>query len=202
MNWRFVLGAILGIAALLVLGAGYLSTGSEVTCAESEPNEDIQLRCSFVVAAAPEAVWEAFTRTGEPRAFYFDAVLEAEMRPGGSWRFVTDDRERLLAGGKILTLEPPHRFAQTFAAADLDEPPSRITVELEGLDAGCRVVLVHDRFPGRTETYQRFRRAHPLALSALKSLLETGELPLRARLYTAIFKPGMKLFTVRADPWE
>jgi hypothetical protein len=106
LHWRFVLGAILGIAALLVLGAGYLFTGSEVTCAESEPNEDIQLRCSFVVVAAPEAVWEAFTRTGEPRAFYFDAVLEAEMRPGGSWRFVTDDRERLLAGGKILTLEP------------------------------------------------------------------------------------------------
>ncbi len=202
LRWRFALGAALALAALLVLGAGYLFTGSEVTCDETGPKEGIRLRCSFVVAAAQEAVWEAFTTTGEPRAFYFDAVLEAEMRPGGSWRFVTEDRERLLAGGEILTLEPPFRFAQTFAAADLDDPPSRITVELEALDAGCRVVLLHDRFPGRTATYKRFRRAHPLALSALRSLLETGELPLRVRLYTAIFKPGMKLFTVRADPWE
>ncbi len=185
-----------------MLGVAYVFSGSEVACAEAERTEDTHLRCTFIVAAPPEAVWEAFTRTGEPRAFYFDAVLEAEMRPGGPWRFVTDDRERLLAGGEILALEPPRRFAQTFAAADLDDPPSRITVELEPLGAGCRVILVHDHFPGETGTYKRFRRAHPLALSALKALLETGELPLRARLYTAIFKPGMKLFTVRSEPWE
>ncbi|MFQ5528532.1 MAG: SRPBCC domain-containing protein [Thermoanaerobaculia bacterium] len=192
----------MGLAALFVLGVGYMFSGSEVACTEAERAEDIHLRCAFVVAAPPEAVWEAFTRTGEPRAFYFDAVLEAEMRPGGLWRFVTDNRERLLAGGKILALERPRHFAHTFAAADLDDPPSRITVELEPLDPGCRVTLVHDRFPGETGTYRRFRRAHPLALSALKSLLETGELPLRVRLYTAIFKPGMRLFTVRAEPWQ
>ena len=200
--WRLVLGAVLSLAALLVLGVAYLFSGSEVACAEAARAEDPQLRCAFVVAAPPEAVWEAFTRTGEPRAFYFDAVLEAEMRPGGRWRFVTDDRQRLLAGGEILTIEPPRRFVQTFAAADLDDPPSRITVEIEPLGAGCRVTLVHDRFSGQTNTYKRFRRAHPLALSALKSLLETGELPLRARLYTTIFKPGMKLFTARAEPWN
>ena len=71
-----------------------------------------------------------------------------------------------------------------------------------GQTKGCRVSLVHDRFQRRTATYRRFRRAHPLALSALKSLLETGELPVRARLYTALFKPGMKAFTVRAEPWD
>ena len=64
------------------------------------------------------------------------------------------------------------------------------------------MILVHDRFPGKTPTYRRFRRAHPLALSAMKAHLETGNLPIRARLYTIIFKPGMKLFTTRAEPWE
>ncbi len=124
------------------------------------------------------------------------------MRPGGRWRFVTDDRQRLLAGGEILALEPPRRFVQSFVAADLDDPPSRISVELTPTATGTRVVLVHDGFDRRTTTYRRFRRAHPLALSALESLLETGRLPFRARLYTAIFKPGMKLATVRAEPWE
>lgn len=197
---RRLLWTVLGLTAGVLLGVVWLFSGSEVACVESEGSGGPRLQCDFVVAAPVEAVWEAFTQTGEPRPYYFDAVLEAEARPGGRWRFLTDDRERLLAGGEVLEVAPPHRFQQSFAAADLADPPSRITVELEALEGGCRVSLVHDRFPGKTATYRRFRRAHPLALSALKSWLEEGELPIRARLYTAIFKPGMKLFTVRAEP--
>ena len=99
-------------------------------------------------------------------------------------------------------LEPPRLFVQSFAAADLDDPPSRITIRLDPRPDGTRVLLTHDGFAHRTQTYRRFRRAHPLALGALKSLLETGRLPLRARIYTALFKPGMKLATVRAEPWR
>ena len=200
--WKRVAVAALGLAALVVAGSVFLFTGSEVTCEELTGDDGPWLRCAFEVAAPPENVWEALTRTGEPQPHYFDAVLEAEMRPGGRWRFLTDDRERFLAGGEILAIEPPRRFAHTFRAADLDDPPSRVTVELEETAGGCRVTLVHDRFPRKTTTYRRFRRAHPLALSALKALLETGELPIRARLYTALFKPGMKTFTVRAEPWD
>ena len=201
-RWRYVLGAALVVGVLPVLGFAFLFSGSEVVCSETAGSEEPRLGCTFKVAASPQEVWDALVRTGEPRPFYFDAVLEAEMFPGGRWRFVTDDRERLLAGGRILALEPPSRLVQTFRAADLDDPPSRITVELEPLGDDCRVTLVHDRFPRPTRTYKRFRRAHPLALSALKSLLENGELPLRTRIYTAIFKPGMKLFTVWAEPWS
>lgn len=179
-----------------------LFSGSAVSCDEGAAADAPELRCAFDVAAAPEEVWRAFTLTDTPRPHYFDAVLEAEMRPGGRWRFVTDDRERLLAGGEILELEPPRRFVHSFAAADLDDPPSRIAVTLEPLPAGTRVLLVHDGFARRTTTYRRFRRAHPLALSALQSLLDTGRLPVRARIYTALFKPGMKLATARAEPWD
>ncbi len=197
LGW--VVAALAAAAGLVLL---FLTTGTAVECAESAPRAAPALRCELDVAAPAAAVWESFTRTETPQPHYFDAVLQAEMRPGGRWRFVTDDRSRLLAGGEILELEAPRRFVQTFAAADLDDPPSRISVELTPIPGGTRVLLVHDGFAGRTATYRRFRRAHPLALSALKSLLETGRLPLRARLYTAIFKPGMKLATVRAEPWE
>ena len=191
-----------GLAAIVALAGLFLFGGAAKVCAETEGPGGPRLRCQLEVAAPPTAVWRAFTRTETPRPHYFDAVLQAEMRPGGRWRFVTDNRERLLAGGEILELEPPRRFVQSFSAADLDDSPSRITVELTPAGGGTRVLLVHDGFAGRTTTYRRFRRAHPLALTALKSLLETGRLPLRARLYTAIFKPGMKLATVRAEPWD
>jgi len=189
------------LLAFLLSGAVFLFTGSRVQCEEIEDYRGLRLECVFDIAASTEVVWTSLTRTGEPLPYYFDAILEAEMRMGGRWRFLTDDRERLLAGGEITAVQPPSRFQQTFEAADLDDPASRITVDLHETDSGCRVTLTHDRFPRRTETYRRFRRAHPLALSALVSLLEEGELPLRARLYTLIFKPGMKLLTVRAEPW-
>lgn len=199
---RRLLWTAAAILVAAVAGGAALFSGSVVECTEQPADAAPALRCAFDVAAEPAAVWAAFTRTGEPRPYYFDAVLQADLRPGGRWRFVTDDRQRLLAGGEVLAFEPPHRFAQTFAAADLDDPPSRITVELEPAPGGTRVVLVHDGFARETATYRRFRRAHPLALSAMKAVLETGELPLRARLYTLIFEPGMKAFTVRAAPWE
>ena len=196
---------IAALAALtvcaVVAGAAFLFTGSTVACTESPRDGAPALGCAFAVAASPEEVWAAFAATGQPRPYYFDAVLQADLRTGGRWRFVTDDLQRLLAAGEILAFEPPRRFAQTFAAADLDDPPSRITVELAPAAGGTRVLLVHDGFAARTATYRRFRRAHPLALSAMKAVLEPGELPLRARLYTAIFEPGMKVFTVRAEAW-
>ncbi len=195
-------GIAFSLAAIVALGAVFLFSGSSAVCTEIVQGGAPRLRCKLDMAAAPETVWEAFTRTGEVRPHYFDAILEAEMRPGGRWRFVTDDRQRLLAGGEILVLEPPRRFVQSFEAADLDDPPSRITVELRPVSTGTEVILIHDGFASRTRTYRRFRRAHPLALGALASLLETGRLPLRTRIYTAIFKPGMKLATVRAEPWD
>ncbi|MEE8523162.1 MAG: SRPBCC domain-containing protein [Thermoanaerobaculia bacterium] len=200
---RRLLATALVLAAGFVAGSIWLFSGSVVTCEERMAADDgPSLLCAFEVGALAEAVWDAFTRVGEPRRQYFAAILEAEMRPGGRWRFVTDDRERFLAGGEVLAIDRPRRFAHSFQAADLADPPSRVTVEIEETSGGSRVTLVHDRFPGKTATYRRFRRAHPLALSALKSLLETGELPLRARIYTALFKPGMKMFGVRAEPWE
>lgn len=193
------LAAFLGL--LLFAGAALFS-GSAVACDELTGAAGPSLRCGFTVAASREAVWDAFVRTGEPRRHYFDAVLQADLRPGGRWRFVTDDRARLLADGEILTLDKPRRFVHTFRAADLDDAPSRIAVELDPVPEGTRVTLRHDGFAGETTTYRRFRRAHPLALSALKTLLERGELPWRARVYTWLFKPGMKTFTVRAEPWQ
>ncbi len=200
MRNRLIVAALV-IGGLVVLGPVLLFTGSVVGCEELEDAAPA-LRCVFTVAAPPEKVWEAFTTTDEPQRHYFDAVLQAEKWPQGRWRFVTGDRRRLLAGGEILAFEPPRRFEQTFRAADLEDPPSRITVEIAPAPGGSRVSLVHDRFAEKTTTYRRFRKAHPLALSALKALVETGELPIRARIYTFLFKPGMNLVKARAEPWD
>jgi uncharacterized protein YndB with AHSA1/START domain len=187
-----------GFAALLVWG---LFSGSAAGCERAGTEAAPELRCAFEVAAPREEVWTAFVETEVPRSYYFDTVLQAELETGGRWRFVTEDRGRLLASGEIVELEPPARLELTFAAADLEDAPSRLAIGLEAVDGGTRVEVTHGAFAGETATFRRFRRAHPLALSAMKSVLETGRLPWRARIYTAIFKPGMKWATVRAEPW-
>ena len=120
--WKRLAVLALAFAALGLLGSVLLFSGSEVECVEGAAERGLELRCDFDVAASPLAVFEAFTATGEPRPFYFDAVLEAEMRAGGRWRFVSEDLKRLLASGKVVVIEPPRRFVQTFEAADLDDP--------------------------------------------------------------------------------
>jgi uncharacterized protein YndB with AHSA1/START domain len=192
------------ILALAMAGGVFLLfTGSTVECAEVADREGgPALRCAFDVAAPPVEVWQAFTTTEVSRPYYFNAVLQGDLRAGERWRFVTDDRERLLAFGEVLAVAPPHLFQQSFIAADLEDPPSRVTVEIEEVPGGSRLTLTHAGFGTETATYRRFRRAHPLALSALASFVEDGELPLRTRFYTLLFEPGMKIFTVRAEPWE
>lgn len=103
--WRWGLGTA-GVAAAVAAGGVFLFSGSAVACAEERGGAGLALRCAFDVAAAPDAVWTAFAATDEPRPYYFDAVLQADLRPGGRWRFVTEDRSRLLAAGKILAFEP------------------------------------------------------------------------------------------------
>jgi hypothetical protein len=94
------------------------------------------------------------------------------------------------------------RVAGTFCHLDRAAGPPRSSRLRPSVDGETRVEVTHGAFAGETATFRRFRRIHPLALSAMKSVLETGRLPLRARIYTAIFKPGMKWATVRAEPWD
>lgn len=201
-SWRRVLWVTVAAAGFSAFLAWFLFSGSVAGCERAGTAAAPELRCAFEVAAPRQEVWTAFVETEVPRSYYFDTVLQAELEAGGRWRFVTEDRGRLLASGEIGELEPPARLELTFAAADLDDAPSRLTIWLEAVDGGTRVEVTHGAFAGETATFRRFRRAHPLALSAMKSVLETGRLPWRARIYTAIFKPGMKWATVRAEPWD
>ena len=112
---------VAALVAAVVLVLLLLTTGTAVECAEAEGPGRPELRCDFIIARPAAEVWEAFARTDTPQPHYFDAVLQADMRPGGRWRFVTDDRKRLLAGGEILELQPPQRLA---ALSPNHKPPA------------------------------------------------------------------------------
>jgi hypothetical protein len=56
-----------------------------------------------------------------------------------------------------------------------DDPPSRVTWEIEPLGDTCKLTLLHDDFPSETRTFRSVGPGWPAILSSLKSLLETGE---------------------------
>jgi uncharacterized protein YndB with AHSA1/START domain len=71
--------------------------------------------------APRERVWKAFTdpeiipRWWGPKGT-LTTVVEMDVRPGGSWRYVSraPDRDDVTFHGEYLAIEPPERFEWTF----------------------------------------------------------------------------------------
>jgi hypothetical protein len=57
-----------------------------------------------------------------------------------------------------------------------DEPPSRVTWDIAAQDGGyCSVGVAHDQLEGSPKTAESVAGGWMLVLSALKTLLETGQ---------------------------
>jgi uncharacterized protein YndB with AHSA1/START domain/DNA-binding transcriptional ArsR family regulator len=93
------------------------------------------------------------------------------------WEAITDPD--LTFAGEVVDADPPERLVMRWSFRrnhpDSDDPPSRVTWEIEPRGNTCRLTVVHDNFPYATETFKSLAAWWPLVLSSLKSLLETGE---------------------------
>jgi len=91
-------------------------------------------------SAAPEKVWEAYTRPELLRTWlgYGEFVTcEMDIRPGGSFRWVWQLPEFTMGiHGEVLEVEAPRLLVTTEHMTDTDYPPTTNTVELEPLDGG------------------------------------------------------------------
>ena len=131
----------------------------------------------------PEQLWQAITDPAFTRRYFFQTRLEGTCRPGESIRYLLPNDE-VAVEGEVLEAEPPKRLVTTWSFRNdpelVEDPPSRVTWEIEPLDGMCKLTLVHDDFVTETRTFESVVSGWPLVLSSLKSLLETGE-PLPAR---------------------
>jgi len=139
-----------------------------------------QLYQVFIRAIA-EQIWDAITKPEYTERYFHGAHVEntadrhvAHGPDGSDW-----------GDGLVLEFDPPRRLVHEWRSAyDPElarEEPSRVTWEIEPQEGGyCKLVVTHDRLEGAPKTAASV--AGPgwmYVLSALKTLLETGE-PLHA----------------------
>jgi uncharacterized protein YndB with AHSA1/START domain len=117
--------------------------------------------------APRELVWKAFTdpelipRWWGPRGTT-TTVAEMDVRPGGTWRYISraPDRDDVTFHGEYLEVEPPKRFKWTFL------------FEVEGLgDQGGPETFTFENVDGKTKVMSR---GHFGSVEEIEAALATG----------------------------
>ena len=129
------------------------------------------------IAAQAETVWKALL-DGEFTRQYWAAENVSDWQPGSVWEHRRNDAARSVAVvGAVLEAEPPKRLVLSWADPKdkaRKEGHSRVTFEIEPVDAMVRLTVTHDELEAGSDMQRRVSQGWPRVLASLKSLLETG----------------------------
>jgi len=146
------------------------------------------------IKTSPERLWQAITDTEMRRKWNFGAIVVSDWGPGSRYEGFGGGTKIL--EGENLEVDPPRRLVQHFRALwgeDVkSEGTSRVTWEIEQIGDSCRLMVTHDQL--REGANAQLYGGWPMALSGLKTLLETGEM---------LTTPGsLRFASESADPVE
>jgi uncharacterized protein YndB with AHSA1/START domain/DNA-binding transcriptional ArsR family regulator len=133
------------------------------------------------IRATPEAIWRALTESDFTTRYWYGSTVHSDWTAGAPWELRTA-QGKLGITGEVLVAEPPSRLVVTYKQAwgGVDEPPSRVTFEIEAAGPGVqKLTLVHETEPGTSTQIADVAAGWPFIIAGLKTLLETGE-PLAA----------------------
>ncbi len=130
------------------------------------------------IRTTPEKLWEAITDTRFTRQYFFGATVDSDWRPGAALNYaLPDGRTPFFA--TIEAIDPPRRLVHSFRSnPEMDgsqDPPSRVTYEIEPLGPTCLLRLTHEHFAGESVVTKGTHEGWQIIFSGLKTLLETGE---------------------------
>ena len=108
-------------------------------------------------------------------------MLDVDLRPGGTLRYLSPDRSRVFIAGEVLEVDPPRRFRHTYIFTMAPDPVTEVTWELEEVAGGCQVTLTHAGWTVEKEA-KKHEAGWAEILGLLKSELETGNIPTKTKL--------------------
>jgi uncharacterized protein YndB with AHSA1/START domain len=110
--------------------------------------------------------------------YFFGSKVESTWKAGSPILYKGSDGSPMVEG-EILEADPPKKLVHTFRAvwdAEMsDDPPSRVTYEIEPKGGTCLLRLVHDELIPGSATERSVQGGWPTIVSSLKTLLETGK---------------------------
>ena len=139
-------------------------------------------KTSFVyvtyIRATAEKVFEAITKP-EISSRYWGHENISDWKPGSKWEHVRANDERTVEIiGKVIEVSPPKRLVISWAnSSQISDPAShsRVTFEIQNYDNMVRLTVTHDDLEAGSGMANGISKGWPMALSSLKSFLETGE---------------------------
>lgn len=158
----------------------------------------------IVINSSIEAVWRELTKQGEPQAAVFNAWLHAQaLQVGQKMQMTTKGRSHVMVVGTITAFDPPTRFAHTFRFTQMDDPECEVIYDLKQVPAGVECTLTVDRMPVGTKTAKEMQAGGDKILALLKSVVETGKVPLGTRVMYAMMDKMLFVLpkSLRAENW-
>ena len=87
--------------------------------------------CSIVIDVSIQKVWDEITKTGSIQRPLYNSVLDVDLRPGGTLRYLSPDLKRVFVAGEVLEVDPPRRLRHTYVFTMAPDPVTEVTWELE-----------------------------------------------------------------------
>ncbi len=161
---------------------------------------------SIDINAPIQRVWDEINRPGACPAM-FGTYRHGEMSPGLPHRYSNANGKYSFVLGEVIESAPPKRLIHTFRFTNYPEDEaSLVTWDLSEIGpSSTRVQVTHTRFAGETKTYKSVSKGWPSILKGYKSMLETGSLPMGARVQFAMmnamcFMLPKRMRTANLDP--
>ena len=135
------------------------------------------------IRTTSEKLWSALISPVFTKQYWFGMHQRTDWKAGSSWQLVFPDG-RVADTGEIVEIDPPKRFVlrwrNEFRPELKSEGYSRCTVELEPMGGAVKLTITHAMDRAESKFIEAVSGGWPRILSNLKSLLETGEVALKA----------------------
>jgi uncharacterized protein YndB with AHSA1/START domain len=136
------------------------------------------------IRTTQQKLWAALTDPKIMKEYWFNCRCESDWKVGSTWKLLYEDG-RVADAGEIIEIDPPRRMVikwrNEWKPEYNAEGPARCEMTLEPVDGTVKLTITHTIDKPQSKFIEAVSIGWPKILSNLKSLLETGEVVLKAK---------------------
>lgn len=117
-----------------------------------------------------------------------DTILDSTLEPGAPLYYKSPDGSRVFIVGRVVEVDAPRRLSHTQRVTTRDDPFTLVTWELEEVDGGTSVTLLHTGWPADTRKLDQVDKTWAMILPELKRVVETGDISMGLRARYALYR--------------